>query len=387
MRSFDGIRVVALVLAAQYASGGWAEEDWLTRSLALLEALRQAERPAWLDRNPHREAAERQARETVDAAPKPDLPGLPVPPPGGAGRRIVIYVSSALGRDALKDVFEAAAGQSDVLIVFRGPRPGQKITTFVAELRDLLKEIEPAPNVGLDPHRFRTHDVTTVPVMMLEDGGRVLARVRGVTGIDWFRRQLAAGRRGDLGAQGPVLEVAEIDLIEEMQRRLAAIDWHDKKRQALTRFWDRARFVELPETTENRDRSIDLTVTAPRDLIAPDGTVVVRAGETVNPLDKRPFTLRMVVFDGTRPDQVETAARLGQEADGKRVVYITTRLEREDGWNALAALERRLENPVYLLTPDVRSRFQLERVPAVVEADGTLIRVRELRPDRTERPS
>lgn len=198
MRSFDGIRVVALVLAAQYASGGWAEEDWLTRSLALLEALRQAERPAWLDRNPHREAAERQARETVDAAPKPDLPGLPVPPPGGAGRRIVIYVSSALGRDALKDVFEAAAGQSDVLIVFRGPRPGQKITTFVAELRDLLKEIEPAPNVGLDPHRFRTHDVTTVPVMMLEDGGRVLARVRGVTGIDWFRRQLAAGRRGDL---------------------------------------------------------------------------------------------------------------------------------------------------------------------------------------------
>src|SRR5690606_29306851 len=140
-----------------------------------------------------------------------------------------------------------------------------------------------------DPHRFRTHDVTTVPVMMLEDGGRVLARVRGVTGIDGFRRQLAAGRQGDLGAQGPVLEVAEIDLIEEMQRRLAAIDWHDKKRQALTRFWDRARFVELPETTENRDRSIDLTVTAPRDLIAPDGTVVVRAGETVNPLDKRPF--------------------------------------------------------------------------------------------------
>lgn len=390
MRCFKRVGFAALVFAVLRPVAGWAEEDWLTRSRAILEAAGEAERPAWLDANPHRDAAERQARETMKAAPKPNLPGLGTPTPGGdglSGRRTVIYVSAAMGHDALKALFEEAAGRSDVLIVFRGPRPGQKIPTFIAELRDLLKDLDSAPNVGLDPHRFRTHGVTAVPEMMLEEQGRVLARVRGVSGLDWFRRQLDAGRRGDLGVQGPIESVAEIDLIQEMQRRLAAIDWQDKKRLALARFWDRGRFVELPEATETRERKVDLTVTAPRDLIAPDGTVVVRAGETVNPLDKRPFTLRLVVFDGTRPDQVETAARLGQETDGKRVVYITTRLEREDGWNALAALERRLENPVYLLTPEVRSRFQLERVPAVVEAEGKRVRIWEIRaasPDARE---
>jgi conjugal transfer pilus assembly protein TraW len=393
MRCFKRVGFAALVFAVLRPVAGWAEENWLTRSRAILEAAGQAERPAWLDANPHRDAAERQARETMKAAPKPNLPGLGTPTPGGdglSGRRIVIYVSAAMGHDALKALFEEAAGRSDVLIVFRGPRPGQKIPTFIAELRDLLKDLDSAPNVGLDPHRFRTHGVTAVPEMMLEEQGRVLARVRGVSGLDWFRRQLDAGRRGDLGVQGPIESVAEIDLIQEMQRRLAAIDWQDKKRLALARFWDRGRFVELPEATETRERKVDLTVTAPRDLVAPDGTVIVRAGDTVNPLEKRPFSLRLVVFDGTRLAQIETARRLGREAQGKRVLYLATRLARDAGGTALAELEHRLDSPVFLLTPDVRNRFQLERVPSVVEADGKMIRVREVQaasPEAREKES
>ena len=36
-----------------------------------------------------------------------------------------------------------------------------------------------------------------------------------------------------------------------------------------------------------------------------------------------------------------------------------------------------LERRVYLLTPELRQRFALERVPAVVEADGQRFRVTE----------
>ncbi len=38
--------------------------------------------------------------------------------------------------------------------------------------------------------------------------------------------------------------------------------------------------------------------------------------------------------------------------------------------------------PVYLLTPDVRARFALERVPATVEAQGRVFLVREVPPER-----
>ena len=86
-----------------------------------------------------------------------------------------------------------------------------------------------------------------------------------------------------------------------------------------------------------------------------------------------------MVFDATDPRQVRTAVRLGREAGTRRVVYLATRLERR--WEALAATEDALDAPVYLLTPEVRSRFALERVPAYVEAAGRVFRVAEVPPE------
>jgi conjugal transfer pilus assembly protein TraU len=183
----------------------------------------------------------------------------------------------------------------------------------------------------------------------------------------------------DLGAQGPTREIAEVDLIEEMQRRVARVDWAAKKHKALAQFWERTTFYELPEATETRERFVDLTVTAPRDVVAPDGTVAVRAGQRVNPLDRLPFTQRLVIFDATRPAQVELAKHLGPEVAPRRITYITTRLDRDSGWTGLGKVESALDAPVYLLPPDLRDRFQLERVPAVIEAKDGRFSVREFK--------
>ena len=44
------------------------------------------------------------------------------------------------------------------------------------------------------------------------------------------------------------------------------------------------------------------------------------------------------------------------------------------GWEGFRAVQESLGDPLYLLTPDVQRRFQIERVPAVVEArDGGLV--------------
>jgi conjugal transfer pilus assembly protein TraW len=175
--------------------------------------------------------------------------------------------------------------------------------------------------------------------------------------------------------------VTEPDLIAELQRRLAALDLERLREQALERYWQRAVFQELPVAAEPRIREIDPPITAPREVRTADGTLLVRAGETVNPLDRLPFTQRLVVFDAGDERQVATAKRLGRDAGDLRVTYLATRLERRLGWEGLTSVEDALDAPVYLLTPEVRARFALERVPAFVEARGNVFLVAEVPPE------
>lgn len=356
-----------------------AAEDWLARSQHILERLEGQPRPEWLDSNPHQAEANLQALDLTNASKSKALAAMP---DGLATRSTdkpvrVMFVSFSLGDPVLKDIFQEASDQEDVLLVFRGPKPRQKLPGFFAELKALLKDIDPLPNIVIDPTRFQKWKVTTVPEIVVEAQGRALVRVKGVASLDWLKSRQNAGRQGDLGRFGEVYDIAEIDLLEAIKSRLATLDRPRLKQQAIARFWQKRPFEVLPESREDRDRIIDLTVTAPRDLVAPNGNLIIRAGHTVNPLDQMAFGLCLIVFDATQKAQVDTVKQLACRDKNARVLYLATQLSRQDGWEGLKNLETRLDAPVYLLTPDVRQRFQLQHVPAVVEQAGNRIVVRE----------
>ncbi len=359
----------------------------MARSRAILNAAEHQARPQWLDGNPATMAARRQAMETLQAAPKLQLAEITPNTQADTSRKtFVLYASTSLGEAGLLDILDEAAGRDDVLVVFRGMRPGQKVQAFIRELHALARRFDEGkqPHIVIDPMRFRAAGVMAAPTLTLEENGQVLGKVQGAIGTAWLQsrmeyKQNNGAKTRDLGTHGPTRDIIEVDLIEEMQRRVAQIDWAAKKREALTRFWERTTFHELPEATEDRLRQIDLTVTAPRDVTAPDGTVIVRAGQTVNPLDQLPFTQRLVIFDATRPAQVELARRLSTEAAPRRVTYIATRLDRAAGWESFEKIETDLGAPVYLLTPDLRDRFRLEHVPALVEAKDKRFVIREFK--------
>ena len=368
------------MLAALFAHGpAHAEEEWLTRSQNILNALEGQTRPAWLDSNPYQAEAKKQALEIVNAS-KPIALGATSDgqKPVNNGKPLrVMFISFSLGDSVLKGIFEEASGQDDVLLVLRGPKPKQKLPGLFAELKALLKDIDPVPNIVIDPTRFQKWGVTTVPEIVVEDQGKATLRVKGVTSLAWLKSRQEAGRQSDLGRFGKVYEIAEIDLLEEIKRRLAAMDWPQKQKQVITRFWEKRHFEVLPVAQEDRDRSIDLTVTAPRDVIAPDGNLIIRAGQSVNPLDKLAFGLCLIVFDATQKVQVDAARQLSCRDKAARMLYLATELPRQDGWEGLKTLETTLNAPVYLLTPDVRQRFQLQKVPALVEQSGNRVLVRE----------
>jgi conjugal transfer pilus assembly protein TraW len=376
VRRMSGFIMLAILLTQDVAL---AEEDWLARSQHILDRLEGQSRPGWLDSNPYQAEANGQALDLVNAskskaqAEMPD--GLATQPQGKPVR--VMFVSFSLGDPVLKGIFQEASGQEDVLLVFRGPKPGQKLPGFFADLKALLKDIEPLPNIVIDPTRFQKWKVTTVPEIVVEAQGMALLRVKGVTSLDWVKSRQNARRQGDLGRFGEVYDLAEIDLLEAIKSRLATLDGPRLKQQAIARFWQKRQFEVLPASREDRDRLIDLTVTAPRDLMAPNGKLIIRAGHTVNALDQLAFGLCLIVFDATQPAQLDTVRQLSCRDQNARVLYLATELSREDGWEGLQSLETRLDAPVYLLTPDVRQRFQLQYVPAVVEQSGNRIVVRE----------
>jgi conjugal transfer pilus assembly protein TraW len=376
LRRMTGFIMLAILLIQSVAH---AEEDWLVRSQTILDRLEGQPRPDWLDSNPHQAEANGQALDLVNATKYKALAAMPDRLATRSTDKPVrvMFVSFSQGDAVLKGIFQEASGQKDVLLVFRGPKPGQKLPGFFAELKALLKDIDPLPNIVIDPTRFQKWGVTTVPELVVEAQGRALLRVKGVTSLDWVKSRQNTGRQGDLGRFGEVYDIAEIDLLEAIKSRLGLLDGPRLKQQAIARFWQKRQFEVLPASREDRDRTIDLTVTAPRDLIAPNGNLIVRAGHTVNPLDQMAFGLCLIVFDATQPAQIDTVRQLSCRDKNARVLYLATQLSREDGWEGLKNLETTLDAPVYLLTPDVRQRFQLQHVPAVVEQSGKRIVVRE----------
>ena len=363
-----------------------AEEAWLQHSQPILQALESQARPDWLNGQSEQLDVKRQAEQVLDASQAIQTEalstrsttvasGLPTTPSNKPVA--LLFVSFSLGDSALKSIFEEAAGRDNVLLVFRGPKPSQKLPALMADLKRLLKSIEPVPNIVIDPTRFQRWSVSSVPDIVVEQEGKSRLHVRGVSSLSWLDEEIKAGKQGDLGTMGDVAEIAEIDLLEEIKRRMAAIDWKQKQRQAIARFWAQQKFEVLPVTQEDRDRTVDLTITAPRDLTAPNGQLIIRAGQTVNPLDKMPFGLCLMVFDATVPTQVELIQHQSCEDKQARVMYLVTSLPRQSGWDSLKDLETTLKAPVYLLTPDVRSRFQLQNVPAIVEQSGNRLLVHE----------
>jgi conjugal transfer pilus assembly protein TraW len=361
---------------------GQAEEAWLQRSQAILQALKGLPRP---DRSTSQDM-KHQAQQVLDASQAIQTEALSVgstklasvqPTAPSSKPLTLLFVSFSLGESALKGIFEEASGRDDLLLVFRGPKPGQKLPALMADLKRLLKGIEPLPNIIIDPTRFQRWSVSSVPDIVVEQDGKAQLHVRGVSSLSWLDEQLKAGKQGEMGTMGDVDEIVEIDLLEELKRRMAVIDWKEKQQQAIARFWEQQKFEDLPTAQVNRDRTVDLTITAPRDLAAPNGQLIIRAGQTVNPLDKMPFSLCLKVFDATVPAQVELIQHQSCQDKQARVMYLATSLPRQSGWDSLQRLETALQAPVYLLTPDVRSRFQLQHVPAIVEQSGNRLLVRE----------
>jgi conjugal transfer pilus assembly protein TraW len=230
-------------------------------------------------------------------------------------------------------------------------------------------------SVEIDPVSFADNGVQLVPFIAKYRDGEVVSVAKGSADTEIFRSKPGVA---DLGVVGDQVEIAEKDLIELMKERASKLDFNEMKRRAIGRFWANQNFIELAQAQEDRTRKLDPTIVVPADMRAADGTLIHAEGTRINPLDIRPFNQRLVIIDPSQEWQLSLARdQIDRFGKGQLVTIILTSVEAETGWDQLKSIEDRLDQPAYILTPEVKERFDLEFTPSVVTADASTFLIQE----------
>lgn len=303
--------------------------------------------------------------------------------PLGEGRRKLIFVSWSMGEHEIKELLKEYNGETDVGLLFRGIPDGAKMVDALARVQKLSLDTKSSVSVLLDPVAFQKYSITAVPSVVIEEGDDAKAIAKGTSSVSRVEESLKYGKGGDLGFVGPSLEIAERDLIEVMKERAAKLNPEELKQKAIARYWKEQKMFDIPHAEEDRTRRLDPTVTVQQDMVAPDGTVIHRAGDTINPLSIRPFTQRLLVIDPSVPEQV-SLAREQIETYGKSqtVTLILASVDVDTGWDDLQRIQGAVSAPAYLLKSDVKDRFAIEKTPSIVTADGQSFYISEVKVGR-----
>jgi conjugal transfer pilus assembly protein TraW len=307
-----------------------------------------------------------------DGLPNTEIAQLPEKPIQGKW----IFVSMGMPNQELKAAAEEASMTQSVL-VFRGVEKGGDTGTITRRLYGTVKDIKPVPSAVIDPILFTRFNVQSVPTIIETNAEGETRIARGLPGFDWLAKQ----ETGDLGQKGPVFNIVEPDMIEEMKRRMVEFDWEKEKEHALDNFWTHQKdSVNLPVSEKNTERRIDTSIVSTQDIFHPDGRLIIKKGQTINPQALMPMRHAYILFDATDKKQVEIAKKIGDEmlTKQKPVVYLFSKMDTDKGWEHYNKTTELMNAPIYKLNKTIIERFHIQSLPSVVEGQGDSVLVREI---------
>lgn len=188
----------------------------------------------------------------------------------------------------------------------------------------------------------------------------------------------AASGAKDLGTWGNVFEPAEQDMLTFIQNRLKGMEQSgelDRLREEAT-----ARVKEhavRPTPVEGLSKAVtyrsfvwDPTFTVKETITDMQGNVIARKSDTVNPLDKVPFSQVLYFIDGDDREQVNwIRQQIAGQTDFK-VILVKGNIR--DSSNAL-------NERIYFDQSGVLTRkFGFEHIPARISRDGRVMKVEEI---------
>lgn len=182
---------------------------------------------------------------------------------------------------------------------------------------------------------------------------------------------------GSNDSLGPTYPITEADMLEEIQSKLKSMEKSGRLGQMQKEAIERSKqSIERPaavkgvvKTRQARTFYFDPSWLVPRDITAPDGQIIARAGDRVNPLDYVPLSNHLLFFDQSDPKQVKKAAEIMKRFKGavKPILVAGEPL----------TLTRQWKRQVYFdQSGHLVRRFGIKQVPALVSQDPAQKRLR-----------
>lgn len=285
-----------------------------------------------------------------------------------------IFVSFGMPMHEMKAAAEEAAATKSIL-VFRGVEKDQNTGSITKKLLPIVQKLKPVPGAVIDPTLFTRFNVTAVPTIVETDAEGKTRSARGLPGFDWLSKQ----EPGDHGQRGPIYGILEPDMIEEIQRRAANVDWEKQKTEAIANFWKKQDEFNLRPAEKTRERTVDMTIVSTQDIFHPDGRLIIKKGDRINPQAMMPMRHAYIIFDATSKKQVEIAKKAGDEIlkKGKPVIYLFSKIDKERGWSHYNETGDFVNGPLYKLNKSIMDRFKLEVLPTVIEGQGDHVVAKE----------
>lgn len=183
----------------------------------------------------------------------------------------------------------------------------------------------------------------------------------------------------DLGARGPLYEISEPDLLQEMLQVMRSKQasgelqrlQDEARRRAIARVETPPAVPGLRRTVKERTFLFDPSVRFDEPVVDDQGRIVIPAGTVGNPLQTVRLTRELLFFDGRDPDQVKLAkARLDELGPRLKPILVA---------GQPLALTRQWKAQVFFdQDGQLVQRFGIRQVPARVSQDGLRLKVEEM---------
>ncbi len=193
----------------------------------------------------------------------------------------------------------------------------------------------------------------------------------------------SAASAKDLGVRGATWPVVEPDLLEEIETRLLEMQRSgvlarfeaEARERARSRFEEPEPVPGIAPATRERSRPFDPAITVAQDIRTPEGILIAAAGTRVNPLERIVLSRDLLFVDGRRAAEIAWA--LAHDRPAKIVLLAGRPLD----------LMRKHRRPFFFDSGGwLAARFGLRFTPALVEQDGTRLRITEIPVDDRDDP-
>lgn len=282
-----------------------------------------------------------------------------------AGNFYYILISSSLSDSELLNTMRSYKDRKDVVFVIQGVKYKEDLLEELSHFQQLVLDSASNVTVNLDPTIFKRYNVTSVPTIIHEFNGEMVARVSGITNTQYLK-----DKKGDLGVAGPVKDIAEANFLDLIEEGIANLDFEKMKKNALNDYWSNQKLREFPEVIRRSMHMVDPSVIIPHDIVSPNGQIIARKGR-INPLSVTPFQIKLIIFDARSFWQRELAKQqFSNTPKGITPILITTNVY-GNGWQTFKDATQTYGKTarLYLIQPGMAERFGIEKVPSIVTAD------------------